>query len=1183
MDEVSGMKAMDRTSGRPEARVMHSQVLQWSSDGASLAFADTNGVSVVPFKRDRTPTRIQQPGVTAIAAFPEQVWTLDQQRTQLRRFHADGSELGDACHLAAAPCSRWMVATTAVPAVLTEGSGRHLLIAEADKLIENENKIPAVGVAFPLHGRQHVFCSLDHRVLWGSRSFPLAAGIAVLGGAAVRDARSLLLIVADPRSGHGVLVVDTDTARVQQSFGLMPTEASEMRVAAQRGFLVIRTSDRRFAIVDLLPGSVRGFVEAPLDVEDFAVDPAANRIAIRSGAAVFVYSLMDLAPSARPELTLAVDVQRLPHEPRATAPKVAPAVVTRRVSLASSPQSEAARLPLAVGASPAHISMALEPPDESTSRPPPAFGWEELAPLPANAVQTSPREGAATPRADGSPRPSLPDNADVDSDRLHDPPLSDDSVCTGGSRRTSTAPDSEQRAAIDAQPPHVRRLDRPVEAPVVHLFKLGGFGPPPRRPNVTRHEAMRMLLGELRRIELRALLAIAHGWDSGRIAYANESRHPQELEAAAILSPDTAAGRAREHLEMAQAALAEHERVLASDESRRAVSTPLGALAAELQLSPLAIDILLVVLGPRVRGELRRVYGILANEPSRATVDELLIEQILADTDQDRSDIAHELEPDSPLCRFGLVHVDETRPRPHAPLAVDPVVVTRLRAEPIHFGARTATSVHTADRALSELLVPNELLLDAQRYLAQTPGDNHQVRIAVRGPVGSGRRTLLAAIAYKAGRELAVIDLKRLPRDPDAFALALRTELRCALLCGLVPCLTRLDDVATGGEDPVRTVVQDVLRSHPGPAAVRLSPREKVPLDPGYLLLDLKPPTESQRLDVWRESLAKFRLSLDHAEMLASRYRVGPGTIWRAVRAVAEARAEQGRLAGDVRSDLETHLRQTREVQLGEHARRVDRLATWDSLVAPDDIVQSLRELIGRGRHHRTVFDEWGFDRVVATARGVTALFEGPPGTGKTLAAGVVARELRRDLYRIDLSKVMSKWLGESEKNIAAIFDAAEDGQVILLFDEADSLFAKRSQVETSHDRFANLQVNYLLQRLDEFEGFAILTTNLGTSIDPAFKRRLSFRLTFPFPDADAREQLWRVHLPHELPVDGHLDLYALARRYEISGGYIRNACLRAAFLAAEDGTPLTQQHLEHAVQLEYADVGKLSRGGRME
>lgn len=1181
MDEVPGMKAMDGAGGQPEARVLHSQLLQWSSDGALLAVADTGGVSLVPFKRDRSQTKIQQPGVTAIAAFSEQVWTLDEQRRQLRRFHADGTELGDACHLAVAPCSRWIVATSGGPAVFMEGNGRRLLLAVADKLIENENKIPAVGVAFPLHGRQHVFCSLDRRVLWGTRSFPVAAGIAVLGGAAVRDAKSLLLIVRDPRGGHGVLVVDTSTARVQQSFGLMPTEVSEMRVAAQRGILVIRTSDRRFAIVDLLLGSVKGFVEAPLDVEDFAVDPAANRIAIRTGAAVFVYSLMDLAPSARPELTLALGMERLPQDARATAPKVAPAAVSPRFPLASPPQSEAARLPLAVGASLAHISMALEPPDESTRRPPPAFGWEELAPPPANATQPSPREAVLAPRATDSPRPPLPANAD--SDRLHDPPLADDCVRTSGTQRPSAAPDDEQRAATDAHRTHVRRLDRTVEAPVVHLFKLGGFGPPPRRPNLTRHEAMRMLLGELRRVELRALLAIAHGWDSGRIAYANESRHPQELEAAAILSPDSAAGRAREHVEMARAALAEHERVLASDESRRAVSTPLGALAAELQLSPLAIDILLVVLGPRARGELRRVYGILANEPSRATVDELLIEQILADTDQDRSDIAHELEPDSPLCRFGLVHVDETRPRPHAPLVVDPVVVARLRAEPIHFGARIATSVHTADRALSELLVPNELLLDAQRYLAQTPSDNHQVRIAVRGPVGSGRRALLAAIAHKAGRELALVDLKRLPREPEAFALALRTELRRALLCGLVPCLIRLDDVATGGDDPVRTVIQDVLRSHPGPAAVRLSPREKVPLDPGYLLLDLKPPTESQRLEVWREALAAYRLSLDHAQMLASRYRVGPGTIWRAVRAVAEARAEQGRLAGDVRSDLETHLRQTREVQLGEHARRVDRLATWDSLVASDDIVQSLRELIGRGRHHRTVFDEWGFDRVVATARGVTALFEGPPGTGKTLAAGVVARELGRDLYRIDLSKVMSKWIGESEKNIAAIFDAAEDGQVILLFDEADSLFAKRSQVETSNDRFANLQVNYLLQRLDEFEGFAILTTNLGTSIDPAFKRRLSFRLTFPFPDAEAREQLWRVHLPRELPVDGHLDLYTLARKYEISGGYIRNACLRAAFLAAEDGTPLTQQHLEHAVQLEYADVGKLSRGGRME
>src|SRR5688500_15999565 len=224
-------------------------------------------------------------------------------------------------------------------------------------------------------------------------------------------------------------------------------------------------------------------------------------------------------------------------------------------------------------------------------------------------------------------------------------------------------------------------------------------------------------------------------------------------------------------------------------------------------------------------------------------------------------------------------------------------------------------------------------------------------------------------------------------------------------------------------------------------------------------------------------------------------------------------------------------------------------------------------------------------DRALATSRGLTALFSGPPGTGKTLVAGVVARELGLDLYQIDLSKLMSKWIGETERNLASIFDAAEDGQVILLFDEADSLFAKRTEVRSSNDRYANLEVNYLLQRLDSFEGIAILTTNASSSIDQAFKRRLSFRLSFPFPDEETREQLWRAHLPATLPTQGPLALDKLAHKYQLSGGYIRNACLRAAFLAARDGdgAGVSQAHLERAVELEFAELGKLSSTGSLD
>jgi SpoVK/Ycf46/Vps4 family AAA+-type ATPase len=199
------------------------------------------------------------------------------------------------------------------------------------------------------------------------------------------------------------------------------------------------------------------------------------------------------------------------------------------------------------------------------------------------------------------------------------------------------------------------------------------------------------------------------------------------------------------------------------------------------------------------------------------------------------------------------------------------------------------------------------------------------------------------------------------------------------------------------------------------------------------------------------------------------------------------------------------------------------------------------------------------------------------------MVAGVIARDLGVELYRVDVSRITSKWVGETEKNLGSLFDAAEDGQVMLLFDEADSLFAKRTNVQTSVDRYANMEVNYLLQRLDSFEGIAILTTNFGSAIDPAFRRRLSFRVTFPFPDEEMRERLWRALIPSEVPRVDAIDFSDLAARFKLSGGYIRNASLRAAFLAAEEGLALTQEHIERAIRAEFREIGKLADTGMLE
>ncbi|MBL0220190.1 MAG: ATP-binding protein [Myxococcales bacterium] len=692
----------------------------------------------------------------------------------------------------------------------------------------------------------------------------------------------------------------------------------------------------------------------------------------------------------------------------------------------------------------------------------------------------------------------------------------------------------------------------------------------PRTTGVARSIALAMLDHDVRAVALWTLQAIAHAWDTRSLGYGNEGKHPYELEVAALLGMNSGfandyVGAARDHLATFEAALPPHPRT---------IDTPIGLLAAELGLSDLAIDVLLVVAAPAVWGEAARLYGILANDPARPLVDEQLVLQILAHR-ASRHDLAAVLDPRGALVRLGLVHMDLSRPRPFAALSIDPVALSRLRCEQPDLGA--ALSVRTSDRALEELSLAVGVVAAITAGLATWHGP---LRLALSGRPGSGRRALLAALAAEAGRPLGVLDVTQLPRTEREFQLGFARGLRTAHLAGLLPCVTGIEEVSLG-ERAARDVVADILRAHPGPLAILQSAGAPAVLQAGHIGVELPVLDEGERLGLWQQTLADARLPVADVADLAAKYRIGPGTIHRAVSAAIERRGGHG--PADATDELRTFIRQTRDARLGAYARRVERLVGWDALVLPSDIIDSLRELISRVRHRRTVFETWGMDRAMSTSRGLTALFQGQPGTGKTMVASVIAKELGLDLYQVDLSKVMSKWLGETERNLAAIFDAAEDGQVILLFDEADSLFAKRTEVRSSNDRYANLEVNYLLQRLDAFEGMAILTTNNGGSIDPAFKRRLSFRLSFPFPDEDTRTQLWRAHLPPRLPIAGELALERLAHKYQLAGGYIRNACLRAAFLAAQDETSLTQQHLERAVALEFAELGKLSTGGSLD
>jgi SpoVK/Ycf46/Vps4 family AAA+-type ATPase len=289
---------------------------------------------------------------------------------------------------------------------------------------------------------------------------------------------------------------------------------------------------------------------------------------------------------------------------------------------------------------------------------------------------------------------------------------------------------------------------------------------------------------------------------------------------------------------------------------------------------------------------------------------------------------------------------------------------------------------------------------------------------------------------------------------------------------------------------------------------------------------------------------------------------------------VAAARACFGRSVTP--DDIVAAVRSIRDDRLAGLATRIEIAQTWSDLVLPEEQSVSIVELLARIRKRRRVHDDWGFASKLGRGLGVTALFSGTPGTGKTMCAGLIARELGTELYQVDLSRIVSKWIGETEKHLSQVFDAAEASHAILLFDEADALFGKRTEVKSSNDRHANQQVDYLLQRIETFTGICILTTNHESAIDEAFRRRLAVHVRFPVPDVAERARLWAALLPREAPVERDLGIHRLAEKFAMSGGYIRNAVVRAAFLAADEDTAIGASHLARAAGLEYEAMGKL-------
>ena len=336
--------------------------------------------------------------------------------------------------------------------------------------------------------------------------------------------------------------------------------------------------------------------------------------------------------------------------------------------------------------------------------------------------------------------------------------------------------------------------------------------------------------------------------------------------------------------------------------------------------------------------------------------------------------------------------------------------------------------------------------------------------------------------------------------------------------------------------------------------------------------LDVGKPSADEQRALWQTALGPLAHELNgQLDRLVGQFDLGPHAIEAAgLELRAEIDDEPNAAPGPALWDA---CRSYSRPRLDDLAQRIESPSAWDDLVLPALQGEILREVAAHVRQRMRVYDAWGFAGKGRRGLGISALFTGPSGTGKTMAAEVLANELRLDLYRIDLSSVVSKYIGETEKNLRRVFDAAEDGGAILLFDEADALFGKRTEVKDSHDRYANIEVSYLLQRMEAYRGLAILTTNLKGALDTAFLRRIRFVVEFPFPDAAQRAAIWRRIFPRQTPTET-LDVERLAR-LNVTGGSIRNIALNAAFLAADGEGTVRASHVLQAARSEYAKLEK--------
>jgi hypothetical protein len=604
--------------------------------------------------------------------------------------------------------------------------------------------------------------------------------------------------------------------------------------------------------------------------------------------------------------------------------------------------------------------------------------------------------------------------------------------------------------------------------------------------------------------------------------------------------------------------------------------TRLEHLAQTFNLNRFDLDALLICLAPSLDLRYERLYGYLQDDVSRKYPSVSLVLDLLCRPGAERLTRLVHFADEAPLFHYRLL---EQVPGPDA--TSSPLLGRSLHPDPAIVAWLLGNyQPHAELRPYAHLVLPQlnerDLLLAHQAWPQLERAIDREPIVVCYGPNQAAQQAAARLVSARVGRPLLQVNLGAAVATGESPRPALELALRDALLIGAIPHLVGWDACLVEGAAPPDLL--SLLCAFPHLTVIggqTTWQAQGIARDRTLLWIDFPVPDYNQRKTLWQYFVDRQSpgVEFDFSE-LSGQFVLTTGQIRDAVATARDLAAQRGDgLNGE---DLFAAARIHSNPRLSGLARKIDPRYTWDDIILPPDQLTILHEIVSTVRGRPKVLEEWGVGKKLASSVGVTVLFSGPPGTGKTMAAEVVANELKLDLYKIDLSTVVSKYIGETEKNLERIFSEAQSSNAILFFDEADALFGKRSEVKDAHDRYANIEVSYLLQRMETYDGVTVLATNLRANLDEAFTRRLQFALDFPFPEEEYRLRIWKTLFPADVPRAPELDLELMAQRFKLAGGSIRNVLVSASFLAAADSECLTMEHLLHGTRRELQKMGRL-------